>query len=188
MRLMIQLGIALSIVLAVLVGAVIGADFYRSLPKNAHVVPMGQDIVYGDHGYAVLAIREEATLGAAGETVLPSGRFLVLTVRVSNYATNSEAYPFRPWRIRLEAEDGKEIRLSSAGQEALQSAGDNGCETPIPVGSNCTVELAFDVPRKASGLRATAGTNLALLNTIERIKYGKQLVALTGPVSSQPND
>jgi len=175
MRLILQLGIALAIVLAALVGVVIGADFYRSLPRNAHVAPLGQDIVYGDHGYAVLAVREATAL----KTVRPSGRFVVLTLRVSNYETNTEPYPFRPWRIRLEAEDGDEIRLSTAGQEALQAAGKNGCESPIAAGSSCTVDIAFDVPRKASGLRAFAGTNLAMLNMIERAKYGKQFMALS---------
>ena len=186
MRLMIQLTIALAFVLATLVGLFIGADFHRSLPRNTHVVPIGQDIVYGDHGYAVLAVRQEAALGAANTTVRPTGRFIVLTLRVSNYETNTEPYPFRPWRIRLEAPDGDEIRLSAAGQEALQAAG--RCTTPIPPGASCTLDLAFDVPRNVSGFRAFAGTNLGMLNMIERVKYGKQFMELSEPVHSRPSD
>ena len=150
--------------------ALFAIDRYRSRPENLVVLPVGDEVRYDDFAFAVVGSRLTPTLEGANGTIEPQGRFLVVRLRVANYAKRVE-FRFRPGIIRLVAGNGREFAYQSAIPVT-------GCESELAPGTSCTTELAFDVPPESGPLRARVGSNFGLFDVIDRVLYGKKQLAL----------
>jgi hypothetical protein len=164
--------LSLAICASAAVMALFAIDRHRSRPEHLVVVPVGDEVRYDDFAFAVVGSREEPVLVGANGTVQPQGRFVVVTLRVANYAKRVE-FTFRPDIIRLVAADGREFAVERAVPA-------NGCESELAPGTSCTAELAFDVPRDSGPLRARVRSNLGLFDMIDRVLYGKKQLSLDG--------
>jgi len=143
---------------------------YRSRPENRTVVPMGEEIRYDDFAFSVVRSREATGPDRAHGGAGPGGRFVVVTMRVSNHARRV-GFTFRPSAIRLVAADGREYAVA-AGVPVV------ACEAELPPGATCTAELTFEVPADAGPLRARVGSSFTPFDLLDRLRHGPRELAL----------
>ena len=75
---------------------------------------------------------------------------------------------------------GREYRVSAAGQAALESARADAqsCTGPIPAGSFCTKELAFEVPADIGKAHLRISWGGAMIDLLDLVFSGDKRIAL----------
>lgn len=152
---------------------------WRVRPENAVVVPPGGEMQYDDFAFSVEGVRRARALSDGAARIEASGEFVVVTIGVHNHAKKVD-FTFRPETIELVAgmPGGMNsiYKPSSAALPLL--AATNGCKGPIPAGSSCTTELAFDLPRGSTNLRLQWQYSWLLFDILDTLAHGRMSLAL----------
>lgn len=134
-RLILVVGSAVVLLVAALLVVAAGRE---------RVVPLGRPQRFDDFGFAVANVhRLDAIEGLRPER----GLYLVVRLGIRNEAKRVD-YEFRPGSAWIEDASGRRYPLSPEATRRRQEApgGLAACDKPIPAGSSCTTDLAFDVP------------------------------------------
>ena len=152
---------------------------WRVRPENAIVVPPGGAMQYDDFAFSVEGVRRTRALSDGAARLEASGEFVVVTIGVHNHAKRVD-FTFKPETFELVAGmPGSMTSIYQPSSEALPLlAATNGCKGPIPAGSSCTTELAFDVPRGATQLRLQWQYSWLLFDVLDTLAYGRMSLAL----------
>src|SRR5262245_51244576 len=113
-----------------------------ALNRHDEVASLNQEIQYDDFAFSVREVRKMQSIGPS----TAQGIYYVVSLKVANHARRVD-YEFKPESPLLVSEDGRQYRISSEGQRALDSTTvrDEPCTYPIPAGSYCVKEIVFDV-------------------------------------------
>jgi len=135
---------------------------------------------YLDCHVGVAVLDDSVVPAIAGRAA--AGRFHVLTLRVSSSARRET---LTPWDLRLQLVDagGSRIGRDEAAEAALGAGGT--LERPIPAGGGYDIQVVFDVPAEAAGLRLFADQGppvklpeLFLIGDEASVLHRKTLLAL----------
>ena len=152
---------------------------WRVRPENAIVVPPGGEMQYDDFAFSVEGVRRTRVLSDGAARIEASGEFVVVTIGVHNHAKKVD-FTFKPETMELVAgmpgEMNSVYRPVTAALPLL--AATNGCKGPIPAGSSCPTELAFDLPRGATKLRLQWQYSWLLFDILDTLAYGRMSLAL----------
>jgi len=134
---------------------------WRVRPENAIVVPPGGEMQYDDFAFSVEGVRRARALSDGAARIEASGEFVVVTMELVAGLPGGVTASYRPVAAAL----------------ALLGAS-NTCKGPIPAGSSCTTELAFDLPRGATKLRLQWQYSSLLFDVLDTLAYGRMSLAL----------
>lgn len=149
------------------------------LNRQNQVVGMKQEIQYDDFAFSVLGAVKANSVGNYVMQHSTEGQFYVVTMKIANHAKRVN-YSFDKSTAILVDESGKEYRISTAGQKALEgeTTKSSGCESEIPPDGSCITDLVFELPKDAqvSHLRVSGSAAGDVLDTIF---YGKKIIKIT---------
>lgn len=146
------------------------------LNRKDQTVGLKQEIQYDDFAFSVLGIRAAAPAGeVVAETIHRS--YWIVTLQIANHAQRVD-FNFKKSSAILVDEQGREYHSSEAAQQAIGLGQAPKCGNPIPAGSSCTTELAFELPEdaRASTFRVSEGGRLG--DVLDLIFYGKKRITL----------
>ena len=146
-----------------------------ALNRRDEVAGFNQEIRYDDSAFSVLAMRKTEALG----TLHPQGVYYVVTLKVTNHAKRVD-YEFKADSPVLVGSDGRQYRVSSDAQRMLvsQNGGHDSCAAPIPPGTACTKEVAFDAPADLDNPRLKFSEGGLAGDILDTIFYGKKFIKL----------
>jgi len=155
---------------ALLVLAVILLSVLALLNRQNQIVGMKQEIQYDDFAFSVLGAVKANSVGSYVSQHSTQGQFYVVTMKIANHAKQVN-YSFDKSVAILVDESGKEYRISSTGQKALdgETTKSGSCESEIPPGASCITDLVFELPKdvQISHIRVSGGGAAgAVLDTI----------------------
>ena len=152
---------------------------WRVRPENAIVVPPGGEMQYDDFAFSVEGVRRARALSDGAARIEASGEFVVVTIGVHNHAKKVD-FTFRPETIELVAgmPGGMTSIYKPVAAALALLAASNTCKGPVPAGSSCTTELAFDLPRGATKLRLQWQYSSLLFDVLDTLAYGRMSLAL----------
>jgi len=152
---------------------------WRVRPGNAIVVPPGGEMQYDDFAFSIEGVRRTRALSDGAARMEASGEFVVVTIGVHNHAQKVD-FTFRPETMELVV--GMPGGMTSIYKPVAAAlpllAATNGCKGPIPAGSSCTTELAFDLPPGATKLRLQWQYSWLLYDILDTLAYGRMSLAL----------
>jgi hypothetical protein len=164
----------------VLLAALLGGFALTALVSLVHRdqrAKLGEEIVYDDFGFTVIGMRRASEVGPSSSRVAARGSFVVLRMRIANHAERVE-YALSQHTPILEDSSGNRFRADARATEAL--ARDGAAPSPpasIHAGEEFISEVAFDVPRDASGLRVRITWGDAT-GAIDRLVRGDRTIVL----------
>jgi hypothetical protein len=117
-------------------------------------VALGSDICFDDWCATVTKIESPLFLGNGDELIKPFGQFIILQVKMSNYAKGIAQKPSEP-RVHIIDGQGHSWAFSQRGQQTLEKS--NGKQIPIDerleLHQSLQTQLVFDVPKDAKKLK-----------------------------------
>jgi hypothetical protein len=118
-------------------------------------VPMGTDVCFDDWCATVMKADTAMTLGEGANLMRPSGRFIILHVRMSNQARGIAQKPSDP-RIFIIDGKGYKRTFSEVGQQALEQYVGKQVDlgARLELHQSLETQVVFDVPRNAKDLKA----------------------------------
>jgi hypothetical protein len=144
--------------------------------RKDQTVGLKQEIQYDDFAFAVQGIRPAATVGVAVTDTTRRG-YWVVTLQIANHAKRVD-FNFKKSTAILVDEQGREYHTSETAQQVIGLNQTPACTSPIPAGSSCTTELAFELPEgaHASTFRVSEGGRLG--DVLDSIFYGNKRITL----------
>jgi hypothetical protein len=165
---------------ALLVLAVILLSVLALLNRQNQIVGMKQEIQYDDFAFSVLGAVKANSVGSYVSQHSTQGQFYVVTMKIANHAKQVN-YSFDKSVAILVDESGKEYRISSTGQKALdgETTKRGSCESEIPPGASCITDLVFELPKdvQISHIRVSGGG--AAGDVLDTIFYGTKIIKVT---------
>ena len=135
--------------------------------SSEHIVLPGTDICFDDWCASVTKIDKPDSLGNSSDVKLPHGKFILLHIRVSNHAKRIAQTPSEP-RIFIMDSKGMKYFISDESQQSLEQEIGKQPDIGERLELHQTVEtqLAFDVPRDATGLKIRIEEHPAFITKI----------------------
>jgi hypothetical protein len=119
------------------------------------IVPFGTNIRFDDWAATITQFDEPKTLGDERQPTYPAGQFIVLHIKMSNFARGIAQKPSEP-RVHIIDGDGHSWAYSVEGQLALEEL--TGKQIPVDqkleLHQSLETQLVFDVPKDAKDLKA----------------------------------
>jgi hypothetical protein len=166
---------AVQLLLVLGVGGLLGVAQWRGQPNNETRIARGAEMVFADFGFAVERTTLADRLGPPDHDVEASGRYVCVDLRVLNHMQAGD-YAFRDGAALLVDGQGRTFRVDAAATRAARGGDPTG--TAIPPGGSGVIQLVFDVPDDATGLRMRFDLGSPIENLLEAAFDGQRSLAL----------
>jgi hypothetical protein len=168
------LAVAAGIVATVLVALL---AMLAVLNRRDQIVGLNQEIQYDDFAFSVTGVRKANSLGNGSSLASAHGVYYVVTLKIANHAKRVD-YNFKQASTRLVDVEEKEFRVSTGGQQALETTIGKQCSSPIPAGASCVTEVVFDLPADAEVKQFRISEGGFVGDVLDMVFYGRKRIEL----------